>query len=382
MNKNEIKPIIIDCGSYMCKAGFVPDDKPTVVFPTLFGNLKNSDLDVETKLQEQKIFYIGDETKKNSAMLNISSPIEKGCIVDWERMELIWSYIFEKGLKTNPQDQPIILTESPLNPKKSREKTCEIMFETFNTPALYMSNTSVLSLITAGRDTGLAIDCGYDCTLIVPIYGGHIIRKERVFKKIDVGGRDLTDYLIKLLNKRGNNFTTSFADRQIVRDIKERLGYVALDFRKEMISAKKSTTIEKNYELQDQRVVTLGNERFRCLEPLFQPSLIGCKQEGIAQGIVSSIQKGDVDLRKDFYQGIVLFGGPSLSDGFSDRLEKGIEHESNLAFKKRVNAAPDRKNKAFIGGSILGSLSSFPLMLISGEEYEEDGPSIVNRKCY
>ncbi|KAJ3426846.1 actin-10-related [Anaeramoeba flamelloides] len=99
---DEIKPIVIDCGSYMCKAGFVGDDKPKVVFPTLFGSLKNADLEEEIKKQGLKIYYIGDDTKKNIARLNISSPLEKRCIVNWEMMELIWSHIFEKELKTNP----------------------------------------------------------------------------------------------------------------------------------------------------------------------------------------------------------------------------------------------------------------------------------------
>ncbi|KAJ3426845.1 actin-2 [Anaeramoeba flamelloides] len=110
---------------------------------------------------------------------------------------------------------------------------------------MYLSNISVLSQIGLGGKTGLIIDCGYDCTFLVPVYEYHIIRNKKAIKKIDVGGRDLTDYLIKMLNKRGNNFTTSFADRQIVRDIKESLGYVALDFDKEMITTKKSSSIEE-----------------------------------------------------------------------------------------------------------------------------------------
>ncbi len=369
------KPLVIDNGTGFTKNGFAGEDQPRSVFPTIIGYPKYQIImtDVEHYVRE---YYIGEEAINLRGVLKLVYPVEHGQVQDWDAMERIWHYTFYNDLRVNPNEHPILLTEPPLNKNQNKEKMAELMFDTFNVPAMYISMQAILSLYASGRTTGIVVDSGDGVTHIVPVYEGFAIA--HAIHRSDIGGRDITDYLRRLLRQRGYSLSSS-AEREIVRDIKERLCYVALDPEKELKLAEKVSGMEKTYTLPDGETLTIGAERFMAPELLFNPGAIGSEENALDELIYRSIQNCDVDLRRDLYANIVLSGGSTMFPGLKERLHKELTELVPETMEVKIIAPPERRYSVWIGGSILSSLKTFAKLWVTKKEYKEIGTTAVYR---
>jgi actin len=183
---------------------------------------------------------------------------------------------------------------------------------------------------------------------------------------------------MELLRCRGFAFTTT-AEREVVRDIKEKLGFVSQNFRCQLQHEADS---KAQYQLPDGQTINVLDEAFRCTEILFDPTLCGLSCPGIPTMIQQTVEHCDAEIQQRLTERVILSGGTSCFRGLPERLEgEMIECWPSGTKKVQISSNAIAKYSAWIGGSMLSSLSSSKSGCISKQEYDEDGPSVVVRKC-
>ena len=372
-DKLDIKPnIIIDLGTGYCKSGFSTDEIPSSIISCLVGKPKYASGRVGF---DKKKFFVGKEASAISGVLNINNPVSEGVINNWDDIEKLLGYIFSSELKIDPNEYNILLTETPMNPKENKEKLAQIMFENFNVQRCYIALESLLSLFSAGKDTGISVDIGDGISSFVPIYYGCSLPYAII--RSNVAGRLLTKYLNELLEKKGYNFST-MAEKEIIKDIKEKGCYISNDnYENELKNIDNFL-----YELPDGNKIELKEERIKCPEVLFNPSIINNNDKNVSQNCYEAVEKCDNDIKKDIYNCIDLTGGSSMFPGLEERFYKEIKDLVDIDMKNeiKIENLNSRKYGVWTGGAIL-TMSGFELKWITKAEYEESGDLIVHKKC-
>eukprot|EP00758_Cryptobia_borreli_P019270 Tbor_TRINITY_DN8270_c0_g1::TRINITY_DN8270_c0_g1_i1::g.15379::m.15379/K17260/ACTR2, ARP2; actin-related protein 2 len=385
--------VVLDNGTGFLKIGFAGANFPTAVFQNAIGRpilrsggkLKNS---TGTGLKE---IMRGDETIGLSNLLEMSYPVSNGVIQKMDEMILLWDYAFHNKMNLSldqikENKTSIMLSEPPSFSNRHRTEMYEVMFEKYGFESIQSSPQGVLSLYANGNTTGIVIDCGEGVTHCTPVFEGYGLPKAN--RRVDLGGRNITNYLLRLMQRRGYHFNPS-SDFETIRAIKEKFCYAAVDFTLEKRLAIETTTLEKAMTLPDGTTVHIGQERFEATEALFNPGLIDVECDGLSEQLWGSIQAADIDIRSRLYEKVVLSGGSTMFPGLPSRVEKDIRgmflekslngDKSRLAkFKISIEDSSRRKFMVFLGGAVMAKLSEDDAdHWFSRRDWEEGGPSAL-----
>lgn len=374
--------VVIDNGTGTIKAGIAGEDGPSHVFPSLVGRprVHGGEADATTSPS----CYVGHAIPPTADMLaSVGCPLSRGIVTDWDDMEVLWNHALHNELRVSPKDHPVFFTEPALNLKSNRERTIQLMFEALGCLAAYISSQPVLSLYASGRTTGIVVDSGEGVTHVAPVYEGYAFPPTSA--RLELAGGDITQHLSWLLAAEA---PASIISPDVAKAVKEKLCYIALDVEEE---SQKQQENQPTFDLPDGTQLALTQAaRFQAPEILFgqlsadaqsRRGSLGCSNSNIISTMYDCIMKSDVDLRKELYSNVVLTGGTTLLEGFADRVARELTALAPSSVHVKTVAPAERQFSAWIGGSILSSLSTFQTMWITREEFDESGPLIVHRKC-
>ncbi|XP_063298701.1 actin-6-like isoform X2 [Pelobates fuscus] len=376
LDEKESAPMVIDNGSGFIKFGFSGEENPRFVYSNLVGRSKYKPFIVGAG---QRDYYIGENAQVRRGILSLNYPVEHGVVNSWDDMELIWKNGYKDHLEINSCERPGLVSEAPLNLRANREKMMAVLFEGLGVPATYVSIQAVLALYSSGKVTGCVVDIGDGLTYTVPIFEGYCL--QHAVLRLDLAGRELTSYLMSILNESGLSFIST-SEREIVKYVKDRQCYIADEIELEELTRTGMEELEKEYKLPDGKIITVHKNRYKCPETLFHPARIGMDSPGIDKMCFNSIMKCDIDLRSSMYSKVLMSGGSTMLPGIGESMTKELARLIPPECPLNVLTSPKPTVAVWTGGSILSSLSTFQPMWITRAEFLEMGPKIVHRKCF
>ncbi|KAK0086696.1 hypothetical protein PV325_002693 [Microctonus aethiopoides] len=382
---------IIDNGAYTVKAGFSANT-PTII-PNCIMKAKS----------ERRRPFVGNQIDdcRDASGLFYMLPFQKGYLVNWDVQKTVWDYILSKECcSVNLNQGSVVLTEPLFNFAPIQEAAAEIFFEEYECQSLLQINTTTLSYYNYKSThpqckACIVVDSGYSFTHIVPYING---TKSKIgIRRIDVGGKLLTNHLKEIISYRQLHVMD---ETYVINQVKEDSCFVSQDFYKDMELAKQkidNNSIVKDYVLPDyttlrrgflknpepnceQQTLRLNNERFAIPEILFNPSDVGIKQMGIPEAIMDSIKAHEEETWPHLLLNVIITGGNAKFPGFRDRLYKELRSLAPEEFAINVIMPPRPDTYAWEGGKALCNEPTFNSLVVTREEYDENGPALCCEK--
>uniref|UniRef100_A0A8C1NCV4 Actin-like protein 6A n=2 Tax=Cyprinus carpio TaxID=7962 RepID=A0A8C1NCV4_CYPCA len=389
---DEVGALVFDMGSYSVRAGYAGEDCPKADFPTVIGvtlDREDGSTPMETDGEKGKsgtTYYIDtNQLRVPRENMEVMSPLKNGMIEDWDSFQAILDHTYKMHFKSEPSLHPVLMSEASWNTRAKREKLTELMFEHYNIPAFFLCKSAVLSAFANGRSTGLVLDSGSTHTTAIPVHDGYVLQQGIV--KSPLAGDFMSMQCRELFQELGVEIVPPYviASKTVIQDFQASVLQVSDSSYDEQVAAQMPTV---HYELPNGYNCDFGAERLKIPEGLFDPSnakgLSGNTMLGVSHVVTTSVGMCDIDIRPGLYGSVVVTGGNTLIQGFTDRLNRELSQKTPPSMRLKLianNTTVERRFSAWIGGSILASLGTFQQMWISKQEYEEGGKQCVDRKC-
>ena len=214
-------PIIVDIGTSTIKAGLSGQEKPSLVFPNYFGEMKYSK-SLGSRKEDENKEIIGNDCNKYFGVIKLKYPLTHGIFNDNKDISPIFEYIYSNldMSITEIKEHPVLIAEPLLNPQENRRNIAKVLFDTYKIEHLFFASQPILSLFSTSSTSGAVLESGDGVTQSCIIYEGYTIPGS--FKRINLGGKEVTEYLQYLLNRKGYELRNSDGF-QITKKLKRRI---------------------------------------------------------------------------------------------------------------------------------------------------------------
>uniref|UniRef100_A0A8C4XAP4 Actin-like 6A n=1 Tax=Erpetoichthys calabaricus TaxID=27687 RepID=A0A8C4XAP4_ERPCA len=393
---DEVGALVFDIGSYTVRAGYAGEDCPKADFPTHIGmvveredGITPMDTDGDKGKPGGTSYYIDTNALRVAREnMDVVSPLKNGMIEDWNSFQAILDHTYKMHIKSEANLHPVLMSEAPVS-----------MFDCFHD--LFFNY--------------YLLDSGATHTTAIPVHDGYVLQQGIV--KSPLAGDFISMQCRELFQELGVEIVPPYmiASKEPVREgasaswkKKEKLpqitrtwhnymcNNVIQDFQASVLQVSDSPYDEQvaaqmptvHYELPNGYNCDFGAERLKIPEGLFDPSnvkgLSGNTMLGVGHVVTTSVGMCDIDIRPGLYGSVIVTGGNTLIQGFTDRLNRELSQKTPPSMRLKLianNTTVERRFSSWIGGSILASLGTFQQMWISKQEYEEGGKQCVDRKC-
>ncbi|XP_041005684.1 actin-related protein 6 [Juglans microcarpa x Juglans regia] len=432
--------VVLDNGGGLIKAGLGGERDPSTVLP----NCLLRPLSSKKWLHPSPTIAASSEDPLDLTSAAVRRPLDRGYLINPDLQRDIWAHLFNSLLHISPSQSSLLLTEPLFALPSIQRATDELVFEDFNFSALYVADSPSLAhlyetsrrhVVSRGAaQCSLVVDCGFSFTHAAPVFQNFTLNY--AVKRIDLGGKALTNYLKELVSYRSVNVMD---ETFLMDDVKEKLCFVSLDVARDLGVARKpgkKNLLRCTYVLPDgvthtkgfvkdpdqaQRYLSLTdgappsnlgakvdmdhievtekpedrkridltknefdltNERFLVPEMLFHPADLGMNQAGLAECIVRAVNSCHPHLHPILYESIILTGGSTLFPRFAERLERELRPLVPDDYQVKMTTQENPILGVWRGGSLLASSPDFEAMCVTKSEYEELGSARCRRRFF